>query len=215
MSALGTASSLCYVFIALILGLVYSGNHLGSVGGRPGDSTAQKIFGILNSLGNIAFAFGERGVVRYGAALGHAALGCARAPCAPSSGACSGWAAIDACLPASSTPCKSLPPSLSWTGFAQVLLEIQDTLRQPPPAQGTMRKVSGGGLGQGGRAGRLPAQPWGAALLAANAPARRTLPVQRCVPLAVPLLPQAATVAVTGAFAFYFSSSVSFCRILF
>lgn len=58
-SALGTASSLLYVFIALILGLIYSGNHLGSVGGRAGSSTSQKIFGIFSSLGNIAFAFGE------------------------------------------------------------------------------------------------------------------------------------------------------------
>lgn len=57
-SALGTASSLLYVFIALILGLIYSGNHLGSVGGRVGSSTSQKIFGIFSSLGNIAFAFG-------------------------------------------------------------------------------------------------------------------------------------------------------------
>lgn len=83
-SALGTASSLLYVFIALILGLIYSGNHLGSVGGRAGSSTSQKIFGVFSSLGNIAFAF----------------------------------------------------------GFAQVLLEIQDTLRQPPDAQKTMKKAS-------------------------------------------------------------------------
>ncbi len=58
MSALGTASSLLYVFIALILGLIYSGNRLGTVGGRAGSSTSEKIFGIFSSLGNIAFAFG-------------------------------------------------------------------------------------------------------------------------------------------------------------
>ncbi|KAI3430592.1 hypothetical protein D9Q98_005185 [Chlorella vulgaris] len=82
-SALGTASSLGYVFITLILGLVYSGNHGGSVGGRPGSSPANKAFGMLNALGNIAFAF----------------------------------------------------------GFAQVLLEIQDTLKQPPRASATMGKA--------------------------------------------------------------------------
>ncbi|EFN51990.1 hypothetical protein CHLNCDRAFT_32765 [Chlorella variabilis] len=79
-SALGTASSLGYVTISLILGLVYSGNRGGTVGGRPGTSPANKAFGMLNALGNIAFAF----------------------------------------------------------GFAQVLMEIQDTLRQPPRAVHTM-----------------------------------------------------------------------------
>lgn len=82
-SALGTLSSLGYVLIALGLGLAYSGNHLGSVGGRPGTSPANKAFGILNALGNLAFAF----------------------------------------------------------GFTQVLLEIQDTLRQPPKAERTMSKA--------------------------------------------------------------------------
>lgn len=82
-SALGTISSLGYVLITLGLGLAYSGNHAGSIGGRPGTSPANKIFSIFSSLGNLAFAF----------------------------------------------------------GFAQVLLEIQDTLRQPPKAQGTMQKA--------------------------------------------------------------------------
>ncbi|KAL4422904.1 hypothetical protein ABPG75_009101 [Micractinium tetrahymenae] len=82
-SALGTLSSLGYVLIALGLGLAYSGNRLGSVGGRPGTSPANKAFGVLNALGNLAFAF----------------------------------------------------------GFTQVLLEIQDTLRQPPRAERTMSKA--------------------------------------------------------------------------
>ncbi|PSC67392.1 Amino acid permease 2 [Micractinium conductrix] len=82
-SALGTLSSLGYVFIALGLGLAYCGAGQGSLGGRPGSSDANKAFGVMNSLGNIAFAF----------------------------------------------------------GFAQVLMEIQDTLRQPPKAEKTMRKA--------------------------------------------------------------------------
>ncbi len=49
MSALGTLSSLGYVMIALGLGLAYSGNHEGSVGGRPGTSPANKAFGVLNA----------------------------------------------------------------------------------------------------------------------------------------------------------------------
>ena len=57
-SAIGTASSLGYVFIALILGIYYGGNREGSVGGCPGTSPANKAFGILNALGNIAFAYG-------------------------------------------------------------------------------------------------------------------------------------------------------------
>lgn len=48
-SALGTLSSLGYVMIALGLGLAYSGNHEGSVGGRPGTSPANKAFGVLNA----------------------------------------------------------------------------------------------------------------------------------------------------------------------
>jgi hypothetical protein len=57
-SAIGTASSLGYVFISLILGIYYGGNRKGSVGGRPGTSPANKAFGCLNALGNIAFAYG-------------------------------------------------------------------------------------------------------------------------------------------------------------
>jgi hypothetical protein len=33
---------------------------VGSVGGNPGSSTADKVFNVLNSLGAIAFAFNSR-----------------------------------------------------------------------------------------------------------------------------------------------------------
>lgn len=132
-SALGTASSLLYVFIALILGLIYSGNHLGSVGGRAGSSTSQKIFGVFSSLGNIAFAFGER-MRRDGG------LGCASAA---SVAATTRWGALNppTPLPANGGDATNWNPCFFATGFAQVLLEIQDTLRQPPDAQKTMKKV--------------------------------------------------------------------------
>jgi hypothetical protein len=42
-SALGTASSLGYVLVALVLGLVYAGAGQGSIGGRPGTSPADKV----------------------------------------------------------------------------------------------------------------------------------------------------------------------------
>ena len=56
MSAIGAATSLCYCTIALILGCVYAGNRYGSVGGMAG-STADKVFGILNALGSLGFAY--------------------------------------------------------------------------------------------------------------------------------------------------------------
>lgn len=82
-SALGTISSLLYSGIALGLGIKYAGAHQGTIGGIP-KSTAGKVFGVLSSLGAMAFAF----------------------------------------------------------SFAVVLLEVQDTLRQPPKASKTMKKSS-------------------------------------------------------------------------
>lgn len=82
-SAIGAATSLCYCTIALILGCVYAGNGYGSVGGLPGSSTADKVFQVLNALGDLAFAY----------------------------------------------------------SFSMVLLEIQDTLKQPPQAAKTMKKA--------------------------------------------------------------------------
>ena len=127
-----------------------AGNRLGTVGGRAGSSTADKIFGILNSLGNIAFAFGAPAALPPAAPRG-------RAPAW-------GWPALlgspGAAVRLFNNPRALVPPHpCRAAGFAQVLLEIQDTLRQPPLAEGTMRKAS--------------------------------------------------TVAVTAAFAFYFSSSVA------
>jgi amino acid permease len=90
-STIGTVGSLVYALIALILGLISASNGLGNVDGIPVGytiydgtevSTADKVFGILNALGAIGFAF----------------------------------------------------------NFSLILLEIQDTLRQPPKASRTMKK---------------------------------------------------------------------------
>ena len=90
-STIGTVGSFVYAIIALIISLVHVKNGLGSAGGIPVGytiyggtvvTTADKVFGILNSLGSIGFAY----------------------------------------------------------NFALILLEIQDTLRQPPKACGTMKK---------------------------------------------------------------------------
>ncbi|EFN59501.1 hypothetical protein CHLNCDRAFT_138133 [Chlorella variabilis] len=55
-SFIGVATSLFYCVVALVLGLIYSGNHLGSVGGIQANSV-NKAFGILNALGGVAFAY--------------------------------------------------------------------------------------------------------------------------------------------------------------
>lgn len=81
-SVIGSISSFGYCLIAIVLGLVHANNNLGSVAGRSSTS-ANKAFGVLNSLGSIAFAY----------------------------------------------------------GIAEVLPEIQDTLRQPPSAVRTMRRA--------------------------------------------------------------------------
>lgn len=81
-SSIGVATSLTYSTIALVLGCVYSGAHVGSVGGISAN-TPNKAFGILNALGGIAFAY----------------------------------------------------------SFSLILLEIQDTLRQPPSTAKTMKKA--------------------------------------------------------------------------
>ncbi|RMZ56151.1 hypothetical protein APUTEX25_004575 [Auxenochlorella protothecoides] len=82
-SAMGVFTAIFYSCIALSLGLKYSGARLGSVGGIVTDP-ADKAFGVLGSLGAIAFAY----------------------------------------------------------SFAVILLEIQDTLRQPPKAVKTMKPAS-------------------------------------------------------------------------
>ncbi|KAI7842736.1 hypothetical protein COHA_003665 [Chlorella ohadii] len=81
-STLGAVTSLFYCIVALVLGLVYSGAHAGSVGGIQ-TTQANKAFGILNALGNIAFSY----------------------------------------------------------NFSLILLEIQDTMKQPPSAVVQMRKA--------------------------------------------------------------------------
>ncbi|KAL4541213.1 hypothetical protein Ndes2437B_g05594 [Nannochloris sp. 'desiccata'] len=90
-STIGTVGSLLYAFIALIISLVHVSNGLGSAGGIPVGytiyggtvvTTADKVFGVLNALGSIGFAY----------------------------------------------------------NFALILLEIQDTLRQPPKSSITMKK---------------------------------------------------------------------------
>ncbi|PRW60633.1 Amino acid permease 2 [Chlorella sorokiniana] len=80
-SALGTATSLLYCTIALVLGCIYADANQGSVAGIGGLSPANKAFGVLNAMGSVGFAY----------------------------------------------------------GFSPVLLEIQDTLKQPPAAAKTMR----------------------------------------------------------------------------
>lgn len=82
-STIGTIGSLVYSFIALVISLVHCKNGHGTIGGRPGTSTADKLFGIFNSLGAIAFAY----------------------------------------------------------NFSLILIEIQDTLKQPPSAVGQMKKA--------------------------------------------------------------------------
>ncbi|PRW60763.1 Amino acid permease 2 [Chlorella sorokiniana] len=81
-STLGAITSLFYCIVALVLGLVYSGAHAGSVGGIQ-TTQANKAFGILNALGSIAFSY----------------------------------------------------------NFSLILIEIQDTLKQPPSAAKQMHKA--------------------------------------------------------------------------
>ena len=91
-SVIGTISSFVYAIIALVLCLLQVSNGLGSVGGIAVGATiydgtvvssADKVFGVLNALGSIAFAY----------------------------------------------------------NFALILLEIQDTLKQPPSAAKSMKKA--------------------------------------------------------------------------
>ena len=102
------------------------GNRGGTVGGRPGTSPANKAFGMLNALGNIAFAFGfaqARGTG--GGAL--PAISCSTIGRRTGLG------------PALFSPTlQRLTPPCVTTLRPQVLLEIQDTLRQPPRAARTM-----------------------------------------------------------------------------
>lgn len=81
-SSVGALSSFTYAFIALVLGLKYAGNRLGSVGGLA-TTAANKSFGSFRAVGSIFSAF----------------------------------------------------------GFHAIIVEIQDTLRQPPRASVTMKKT--------------------------------------------------------------------------
>ena len=56
-SAIGSAMSLAYSAIALGLSAAKAGNNLGSATGRDDVTTAEKAFGVLNSIGALAFAF--------------------------------------------------------------------------------------------------------------------------------------------------------------
>jgi amino acid permease len=49
--------SVTYGVIAIVLGAMGAGNRRGDVAGRPGASGVDKVFGVFNSLGNVAFAF--------------------------------------------------------------------------------------------------------------------------------------------------------------
>ena len=174
-SALGTASSLCYVFIALILGLVYSGNHSGSVGGRPGDSAAQKVFGILNSLGNIAFAFGGRGVLgpcRGGACWAAQRLGAAAGRAAPPRAPWQRgrrWLTdhrLPAALPHPSFACRLRPGAAGDPRHAEAAATCTRH-----HAQGGRRR-----RGQALQAGRLPAHRTKQRAAAAALPSAASLP---------------------------------------
>lgn len=81
-SAIGAVMSFGYSVIALALGASQAGNNLASVAGRPAPM-AERVFGIFNSFGTIAFAFNG----------------------------------------------------------AIVLMEVQDTLREPPAAAVSMKKT--------------------------------------------------------------------------
>ncbi|GAB4817398.1 hypothetical protein N2152v2_004444 [Parachlorella kessleri] len=82
-SAIGAAMSIGYSVLAFAMCASKANNLHGTVGGFAGDGTADKVFGVLNALGTVAFAY----------------------------------------------------------NFATVLIEIQDTLRQPPKAKKTMVKA--------------------------------------------------------------------------
>jgi len=49
--------SVTYGVIAIVLGAMGASNRRGDLLGRPGTSPTDKMFGVFNSLGNIAFAF--------------------------------------------------------------------------------------------------------------------------------------------------------------
>jgi hypothetical protein len=147
-SAIGAATSLCYCTIALILGCIYASNQYGSVGGLAGSSTADKVFGVLNALGSLGFAYsfaqasGQCGSVLLRQSGGGRAcqlyLPGGRAVSRLGDTACCSAASCMAGLqtvrplPAAALPCGA---------SLQVLLEIQDTLKQPPQAAKTMKKA--------------------------------------------------------------------------
>ncbi|KAI8467603.1 MAG: transmembrane amino acid transporter protein-domain-containing protein [Monoraphidium minutum] len=87
-SIIGALMSIGYSVLAVALGASQAGNHQGSLTGRTAPPL-DKVFGVFNSLGNIAFAFNS----------------------------------------------------------AIILMEIQDTLREPPRAEVSMKKTVRVGLG--------------------------------------------------------------------
>ena len=105
------------------------GNRGGTVGGRPGTSPANKAFGMLNALGNIAFAFGFAQARGTGGGALPAISSCStigrRGP------------RLDPGPRGIPIPQRLILPCVT-TLRPQVLLEIQDTLRQPPRAARTM-----------------------------------------------------------------------------
>lgn len=56
-STVGALMSVCYSIIALGLCISHAGNHHGTVGGISNVSTQDKVFGIFNALGDVAFAY--------------------------------------------------------------------------------------------------------------------------------------------------------------
>lgn len=62
-SLLGSAMSLTYCTVALVLGAVYAGARQGSVRGVSGLTTTEKAFNCLNALGSIGFAYSVSNVL--------------------------------------------------------------------------------------------------------------------------------------------------------
>lgn len=113
--------SLLYCTIALILGCTYADAGLGSVQGTTGLSPAGKAFACLNALGSLGFACEPQ----------------LRLPCLR---AASGGSVTHG-------PCVRLLPHLfpvhpppATDGVSNVLMEVTDTLRQPPSAVQQMRR---------------------------------------------------------------------------
>lgn len=133
MSAIGAFCSLTYCLIGLVLGCIYANNGLGSVGGRDGNSPTDK-------------ALSERGRTAALSTLSCMHFCRAAAPYLPASYRPAAPATLTALLLLPPLPtCAGMMSALGSIAFAYtfslVLLEIQDTLRQPPNAVKTMKKA--------------------------------------------------------------------------